>query len=412
MRTGECAMSLTVGNLMKKAYDEGISLLGGKNGLSRRVDWVHMVETPEIAKFLDGYELALTTGIGLGEKVTIMDIAEAVFKRGGSGMVINIGPYISNVPDEIRTFANDNSFPVYIAKWEVHMANIMRICCIEISIDQQRSFELSTAMHYAMTLPEREEMYLPVFMEKGFIAGRTYETAVIEIVRKADRNISEDNVPVYSHIDEMRLDSIEKNIGEILRHSMQETAEYIENGRICVLIGDQDESMMKEKFRFFEGAVARQLKPGEIYRMGQGEPVYNLRNVSKSYKTALRILKLMNLKKDENKVISEEDLGMARLLLHVDSKKVIMDYYKVTVYPLAEYDRMNRTDLLEVLRCYLESNGSVQKVAGKLFVHRNTINYRLENIERILGRDLRSFTARNELMTGLICMDIVKSGMQ
>lgn len=404
-------MSLTVENLMKKAYDEGISLLGGEKGLSRRVDWVHMVETPEIAKFLDGFELALTTGIGLGETVTIMDIVEAIFKRGGSGMVINVGPYISDVPDEVKKFADDNSFPVYIAKWEVHMANIMRICCIEISIDQQRSFELSTALHYAMTSPEREEMYLPVFMEKGFIAGRTYETAIIEIIRKAECKRGEENVPVYSQIDEIRLDTIEKNMEEILRHTMQETAEYIEDGRICVLLGDQDASRMKDKTNMLANAIDRQLRPGEIYRMGTGEPVPNLRNVSKSYKTALRIIKLMNLKKVENKITSEEDLGMARLLLHIDSEKVIMDYYKVTVYPLAEYDRMNRTDLLGVLKCYLENNGSIQEVAARLFVHRNTINYRLENIERILGRNLHSFEVRNELMTGLICMDIVKSSI-
>ena len=62
----------------------------------------------------------------------------------------------------------------------------------------------------------------------------------------------------------------------------------------------------------------------------------------------------------------------------------------------------NNTNLVEVLECYLKTNGSLQDTAEELFVHRNTINYRLKKMEAILGKDLTRFEVRNELALGLM----------
>lgn len=55
---------------------------------------------------------------------------------------------------------------------------------------------------------------------------------------------------------------------------------------------------------------------------------------------------------------------------------------------LDEYDRQNGTELLVTLEKYLANNRSVQKAGDELFIHRNTINYRLKKIEEISGISL------------------------
>jgi len=82
--------------------------------------------------------------------------------------------------------------------------------------------------------------------------------------------------------------------------------------------------------------------------------------------------------------------------MSITDKEVFKDYYNDTLGELIEYDKNNDSNILEVLKYYLENNGSVQKTAEHFYVHRNSINYRL-NKDRIYSTwiYLTSTTAYN-----------------
>ncbi|WP_411732400.1 PucR family transcriptional regulator [Paeniglutamicibacter sp.] len=56
--------------------------------------------------------------------------------------------------------------------------------------------------------------------------------------------------------------------------------------------------------------------------------------------------------------------------------------------PVIEHDRTNQAEFLATLRSYLENQRSAQKVAALLFVHRQTIIYRIRKISELTGLDL------------------------
>lgn len=68
---------------------------------------------------------------------------------------------------------------------------------------------------------------------------------------------------------------------------------------------------------------------------------------------------------------------------------------------LLEYDEVHQTDLVRSLRCYLERERSLREAAACLFVHPNSLAYRLRRIEEITGRRLASIEAQTELWTAL-----------
>ena len=105
-----------------------------------------------------------------------------------------------------------------------------------------------------------------------------------------------------------------------------------------------------------------------------------------------------------------EELRIFTLLQAVSDPSVLQDYYGKTVQPLEEYDRRNRSDLTEVLRCYLQHNGSVKETADELYLHRNTVNYKLKKIESLLHMDLSSLGCRFSLQMGLMVEDFIASG--
>ncbi|AKN30178.1 transcriptional regulator [Clostridium carboxidivorans P7] len=62
----------------------------------------------------------------------------------------------------------------------------------------------------------------------------------------------------------------------------------------------------------------------------------------------------------------------------------------------------NNIELIETLQAYIEENGDINNVANKLNIHRNTLNYRLERIHKLTGKNPKTFLELFELLYGLI----------
>ena len=91
-----------------------------------------------------------------------------------------------------------------------------------------------------------------------------------------------------------------------------------------------------------------------------------------------------------NSVTMHADLGVFALLDAGGSRETFQHFADSFIEPLLAYDRKHKTDLLKTLRLYLEVGENIKEAAERLFVHRHTIFYRLNQIAQILKVDLRS----------------------
>ncbi len=69
---------------------------------------------------------------------------------------------------------------------------------------------------------------------------------------------------------------------------------------------------------------------------------------------------------------------------------------------LAEYDRANSSDFLRTLKVYLENDCNAQKCGRLLFLHRNSLVYRIRRIQEIAGCDLSDPDERSYLRLSLL----------
>jgi len=88
---------------------------------------------------------------------------------------------------------------------------------------------------------------------------------------------------------------------------------------------------------------------------------------------------------DERSLIPYEDYKVYSLFLNVSDKDLFNQYSTEAVRRIHEYDLKNATDYLETLCHYLGSQCSVQKTADRLYVHRNTVAYRMGKIRELFG---------------------------
>ena len=98
---------------------------------------------------------------------------------------------------------------------------------------------------------------------------------------------------------------------------------------------------------------------------------------------------------------------MKKILLSVDNPDILEEYYKDMLERLEVYDIENGTEYMEVLRMYLIYDGSIQRVAQETFVHRNTVNYQINKIKKILDMDLNRLEERFKLMLAYQISDII-----
>lgn len=92
----------------------------------------------------------------------------------------------------------------------------------------------------------------------------------------------------------------------------------------------------------------------------------------------------------KKQVVKFDDCGLFRLLYRVEDKKILEEIERECLEALEEYDRRYHADYVETLKSYLKHNGSIQAVAAELYTHRNTVLYRIGNIRKILGNELKT----------------------
>jgi DNA-binding PucR family transcriptional regulator len=107
-----------------------------------------------------------------------------------------------------------------------------------------------------------------------------------------------------------------------------------------------------------------------------------------SYRLARESLEVMRKLGRSDRVISARELGPYRMLIKATSPDDLHEFAHGTLRPLLEHDAKSGADLVETLRVYLDEGQVQRKTAARLFVHVNTIVYRLHRIEELLGRRL------------------------
>lgn len=397
-------MSITLREIVKQVEHLEMKLVAGEAGLDREVLWTHMVDSDTISAFLQGQELTFTTGIGISEKLPLLKLVQEVYRNGASGIVINIGPYVDKIGQDVLNFANEKAFPVFEVPWKIHMAEIMRIICFAITKEQQSRIEVTAALNNAFLCPAQEELYVFPLMRKGYLADRVYTAVTIRVEVQKNTVAGE------------RMEQLHSQLGSHLRCNYKRILCCAQEKQLVLVLCDYTGQERKHVLTYIFQHFCNELKKEETAVFCVGNQAEELRQLHKSYETANQMAEVSALGKipgeevyGRHKMIVYKNAGMFRILFALKDEEVMQEYVRDTVQPLLEYDALHNTDLAGVLQCYLRHDGSLQDTANELIVHRNTVNYKINKASEILEMDLTRLQNRLEVMLGFgICQILHK----
>ena len=122
--------------------------------------------------------------------------------------------------------------------------------------------------------------------------------------------------------------------------------------------------------------------------IGISSIVENLKDLARAYKEARISLEVGKVFDIEKPIMSYENLGIGRLIYQLPT--TLCEIFLGEVFKKGSLESLDRETLMTV-QSFFENNLNVSETSRKLFVHRNTLVYRLEKIRKLTGLDLREF---------------------
>lgn len=178
----------------------------------------------------------------------------------------------------------------------------------------------------------------------------------------------------------------EKNI--ILIKQLDTSDSYEQAEEVCHTIVDMinSEAMIKVKVAY-------------------GNIVEELKDVSKSYKEAKMALDVGKIFYADKDVVSYGTLGIGRLIYQLPVN--LCQMFIEEIFGQQMPDNLDE-ETLTTVNTFMENNLNVSETARKLFVHRNTLLYRLEKLQKSTGLDIRVFDDALTLKIALMVVNYLK----
>lgn len=136
-------------------------------------------------------------------------------------------------------------------------------------------------------------------------------------------------------------------------------------------------------------------------RVGFGNRVRELPELTRSYQEAKMALEVGSIFYAESEVISYARLGIGRLIYQLPMS--LCDMFVKEVFGKKIPDVFDEETLVTIQK-FFENNLNISETARQLYIHRNTLVYRLERLEKIIGLDIRKF---EDAMTFKIAMMVI-----
>lgn len=134
---------------------------------------------------------------------------------------------------------------------------------------------------------------------------------------------------------------------------------------------------------------------------GIGRTYSGVEGLRKSFREAEQAVVLGPVFWKDQSIIYFNNIGVYRLISLVDNREELRQFYEETVGKLAANDSGSDLNLIETLEQYFKHNESLTETAKQLFIHVNTLKYRLQKIKSISGLSLQKTEEKLMLNMGL-----------
>ena len=388
-------MGFTIEDMMLVAKDKyKMELIAGENGWSNSISWILMLEDQTICKNFTGKEMAVTTGLGFKSGAKLMKLLKDLAEHNASGIIINTGFYIKEIPDEAIRFCNENDLPLLTVPWDIYLADMIKDLSVRIFLQGSTDEQISEALIHAIKEPDARDLYVTALMPYFDIDGK------FQIIM-----IGADGLDEMDTVERKRM----SYRMQLYLTGITHNAHFLYyDGYFLVVCNAVPNKDLTKIVSDFQKKLKQKMKSQRFY-LGVGSPVMDVTNLHVAHDRAKSAMRMARDRATKNtSLVYFDDAGVDRLLYSVPDTGLLRQLGSGLLEPLIKHDNEHGSELVATLDQYLQKDGSIKAVAEAMYTHRNTVSYRMNNIRSLLGMDLDS--PEDRLMCQIACK-VIKMGL-
>jgi len=389
-------MSIYVKDILKLDSLRKIDLVGGEAGLEKCIEWIYVAECFEDPlegiKWLQGGEIIFITGVGIkGNMNILIELIKGIREKNGAGLIVNIGPYIESISEEVIKIANDLEIPLLTLPWEVKLVEVSREISNAIVLSR---IEENSLTHFLSNILFGDGELEGDAIEKAAYFG--YNLAGECCICVIDIDGFERFLKLKNLHDEVSISKIKITFRKIVQDILEKHAlkvPIIDKDDAVIFFNRAEENCMSrldKALKEIKEAIKKRMD-GLSVSVGIGASYKDLKMMKQSLNEAELAIDSAKCQGLDDTITKYKDIGIYGLLFSVKNKNVLENYFLDVLGQISNNDNSKDNNLLQILETYLNENCNITITAEKLFLHRNTLKYKIKKIEELLNCDLHNF---------------------
>jgi len=377
-------MSITVLEATKLPSFRNFRLIAGHRGLDNSIETVGILDYEFITKiegqFVKGEFVISSLLFAKDNPHYILESVKSLIEDGVSALAIkNI--YYNDLPNEVIHYANEKSFPIFIFDNSVFFEQIItevmdRIkfvdnyelleAKVDILMNQSLNRSIVREIAYEINSSFKEHFFVLYCREKKFIGN----TKTISILEALKRNKS---IPLYSSAFQFR------------------------DGLLIIYT---DETLEKQNLNGIVNNLIENMGIKAVdYEIGVSNEHKNLNELDNGVKESIFAQKACKF--SNKRLCHFSSIGVYSILMPYLDETWIRSFHHTIILPIEAYDEKYSTELLNTAIKYIENDGRIDETANALFLHKNTIRYRINKIKELLHMESLEGSFYEQLSIGV-----------
>lgn len=388
-------MSYAVHDLLKLPLLSEAKVVAGENGLKRSVKSVSFLEAPDSLNWVMPHDLLLTNAYLLYENPNLKkSFINELAAKDASAVAIKLNRYMQLIPEEMVEQANHASFPIIVLPFNVTPSQLIGTITKTLYSTKTSQKKSSDGIHADLLY----DFFCELLFAKNF--------SQTMMLRRAT-SLGWDFTKSYSVILIQANDPnhVPKLLDIINNPNLVHDNYLFQYGRdiflICDTTNQKDTKGFLKKYANEIRTKSQNEIPATDLLIAVGRPYNNLLDLPKSYAEAKKALSLEQWTDNENSIILFDDLGIYKILFQINNTEELEKYYQDTVAKLEKYDQDNNSEYSKTMEAFVKSNGNFNETAKNLCVHYNTVKYRVNVINKILGFNVEDPEKRFDFQIGM-----------
>lgn len=387
-------MKLKVKDVVNIIENRCGKLVGGFDGLNREILYFDVMEHPDMKPWMKEGMIMVTTCYAIkDDEEALLKLIEDLNDANAAALAIKTR-FFREIPECIIPLANKLNFPVFFLEDEASFIDITYpIMTAIVEVNNNENVFNDYVLYNEYKKNRDTKFFLDLINDKIIKPNEIdYKVDFLNWPRGEIRMVIVDikakNKRKYINKEDMK--NMYDFIIEFMENNNKKYAIALKNNQfICFISNKHDKYKLKDLLINLNENIKKRFRYES--NIGISEKVYNYFSIKEVYKDVEDAILIGSRLRINKKVLFIEDYKFEQLLIKLSKDENFQNFAMDKLNLLEEHDMAHESQLLDTLKAVIESRGSRTEAASNLYLHRNTLAYRVKKIEQITGYSLSDY---------------------